>query len=62
MNQPQKADDLRFTLEQIGIVAPEIIELFDYVEDVPLLHKKSRCVPILESSDRPDCRFHLPNR
>jgi PAS fold len=30
------SSDLRATLKRIGVATPEIIELFDYLEDVPL--------------------------
>ena len=38
MNVSRKAD-LQSSLRRIGAVAPEIIQLFDYLEDAPLWMK-----------------------
>ncbi len=37
--KPARSSDLQSTLRRIGAVAPEVIELFDYLEDVPLWMK-----------------------
>jgi hypothetical protein len=37
--KPARSPDLQSTLRRIGAVAPEVIELFDYLEDVPLWMK-----------------------
>ena len=36
MAPPSSKSDLRETLSRIGVVAPEVIDLFDYLEDVPV--------------------------
>ncbi|MBK1877445.1 helix-turn-helix domain-containing protein [Pelagicoccus mobilis] len=35
-NLPGKTEDLNSTFARIGVVAPEVLGLFDYLEDVPL--------------------------
>lgn len=36
MTVPNSSPDLRSTLKRIGVVTPEIVELFDYLEDAPV--------------------------
>lgn len=36
MTTPPSSPDLRTTLNRIGVATPEVIELFDYLEDVPV--------------------------